>query len=214
LLVAASVVFGQKTVKGYTDDDGPKLVNAPEAQFAGDGIAMDLGGAVRVFVEVNKSGAVTMISASGPPAPCSDLNDPRARALRDAAVAAAKQATFEPSDKSRKTWLQFSVPYPPLPDSQKGKPRYINAGIMNGKATSLPKPVYPPDAHAAGAGGMVRIEVVVDFDGKVIGAAGFEGDPLLFAAASKAACHAKFSPTTLQGNPIKIFGTLTYNFHP
>jgi len=191
-----------------------KLVNVPEAQFAADGIAMELGGLIRVFVDVDKNGNVTVTNASGPPAPCSNLNDPRAAALRDAAVAAAKQATFEPSNKNRKTWIQFGVPYPPIQESERGKPKYISAGVMNGKAASLVKPVYPPDAHAAGAGGMVSVEVTVDFDGKVMGAAGFEGDPLLFVASTEAACAAKFRPTLLQGNPVKVFGTLTYNFHP
>jgi hypothetical protein len=214
LLVAATVVPAQKTVKGYTDESGPKLISAPELQVAVDWIEVDLGGLIRVLVEVDKAGQVSVTSASGPLSPCSNLTDPRALALRDAAIAAAKQATFEPQNKTKKTWIQFSLPHPPIPESEKGKPKYISAGVMNGKADSLVKPLYPPYAHDAGAGGMVSVEVLLGLDGKVLGAAGFERDPLLFTAASEAACQTKFRPTLLQGNPIKVFGTLTYNFHP
>jgi protein TonB len=46
----------------------------------------------------------------------------------------------------------------------------------------------------------------------VTSAKAVSGDPLLQAAAVAAAREAKFSPTTLSGQPVKVSGVLTYNF--
>lgn len=88
----------------------------------------------------------------------------------------------------------------------------ISAGILNGKAISKPLPVYPPIAKAARAQGPVVVEVVVAEDGSVVSAEATSGHPLLQAAAVAAARQAKFSPTHLSGIPVKVRGTLTYNF--
>ena len=88
----------------------------------------------------------------------------------------------------------------------------INGGVLNGKATSLPTPDYPPIARQAKASGIVTVQVMVDEGGNVIGAEAVSGHPLLRAAAVKAARDAKFSPTKLSGQPVKINGILTYSF--
>src|SRR3712207_8065215 len=41
-------------------------------------------------------------------------------------------------------------------------PREIKGGILNGKATELPKPEYPEGAKAAGLKGVVYVNVVID----------------------------------------------------
>src|SRR5258708_39942686 len=46
---------------------------------------------------------------------------------------------------------------PQRPPTEPGKRAPISAGVLNGKAISLPKPDYPPDARAAGAEGVVVI---------------------------------------------------------
>jgi len=212
LVLFAGVAAHAQTASA--EEKGPKMTNSPEAQFPSEGIAMGLGGVVWVYMDVAKTGKTTITKVTGPPAPCSILSEPRALALREAAVAAAKQVTFEAPKKDAKTTLQIRVPYPPLADSEKGKPRYISAGVLNGKATSLPAPRYPASAQSSHAGGIVTVMVTVDFDGKVIGAAGNYGDPLLLGAAMDAACHAKFPPILLSGNPVKVSGVITYNFVP
>ena len=88
----------------------------------------------------------------------------------------------------------------------------ISGGVLNGKATSLPKPPYPPIARAAKAAGTVVVQVTVDEEGNVISATPVSGHPLLRAAATAAARQAKFSPTKLSGQPVKVTGVLTYNF--
>ena len=66
--------------------------------------------------------------------------------------------------------------------------------VLNGKATSLPIPAYPPIAKAARASGNVTVEVTVDEDGNVVAAKAVSGHPLLQAASVAAARNAKFAP--------------------
>ena len=42
---------------------------------------------------------------------------------------------------------------PPAPRSRKAPPKMISGGVLNGKATSLPKPAYPAAARAVRASG-------------------------------------------------------------
>jgi TonB family protein len=90
--------------------------------------------------------------------------------------------------------------------------KIIEGGVLNGKAISLPKPAYPEIAKAARASGTVVVQVTIDEDGNVISATAVSGHPLLKAAAVQAAYGAKFSPTTLSGQPIKVTGKIVYNF--
>lgn len=92
------------------------------------------------------------------------------------------------------------------------KTKTISGGVLNGKAISLPKPVYPPAAKAAHASGTVVVQVTVDEEGKVISAKAVSGHPLLQASAEAAARQARFSPTKLSGKPVKVTGVITYNF--
>ena len=117
--------------------------------------------------------------------------------------------------------------------AQDPAPREIKAGILNGKAISLPKPEYPVDAKAAGIEGMVFVDVIIDESGTVVSAVAATdarksargknkdetvevdvepADPLLREAAEKAASQARFSPTLLSGSPVKVKGTIVYNF--
>ena len=88
----------------------------------------------------------------------------------------------------------------------------IDGGLLNGKASSLPKPEYPAIARAAKASGTVTVEVVVDEEGNVVAAKAVSGHPLLQGAAVNAARQAKFTRTLVSGEPTQINGYLTYNF--
>jgi TonB family protein len=88
----------------------------------------------------------------------------------------------------------------------------INGGVLNGKAISLPAPVYPEIARQADAEGTVAVEVVIDEEGNVIEARAASGHPLLQSAAVNASREAKFSPTRLEGEPVRVRGVITYNF--
>ena len=101
----------------------------------------------------------------------------------------------------------------PPPPEPKPTPRApISGGVLNGKAISLPKPGYPAIAKAAHASGTVVVQVLIDENGNVVSANAVSGHPLLIQAAVSAARSAKFSPTKLSGQPVKVTGVIQYNF--
>ena len=103
---------------------------------------------------------------------------------------------------------------PPPPDAPKPTPPRapISGGVLNGKAISLPKPAYPPIARAAHASGTVVVQVLIDENGSVVSAHAVSGHPMLQGAAVGAARQARFSPTKLSGQPVKVTGVIQYNF--
>jgi protein TonB len=102
---------------------------------------------------------------------------------------------------------------PPPPAATPTPPRApISGGVLNGKAINLPKPAYPPIARAAHASGTVVVQVLIDENGNVVSAHAVSGHPLLQPAAVGAARQAKFSPTKLSGQPVKVTGVIQYNF--
>jgi protein TonB len=101
----------------------------------------------------------------------------------------------------------------PPPPEPKPVPRApISGGVLNGKALSLPKPPYPQIAKAAHAAGTVVVQVLIDENGNVVSARAVSGHPLLQAVAVAAARGARFSPTKLSGQPVKVTGVIQYNF--
>src|SRR6185436_4081586 len=88
----------------------------------------------------------------------------------------------------------------------------MSGGVLNGKALSLPLPVYPQIAVRARTAGKVEVEVIVDESGKVISAQAVSGPAALRDAAMEAAKRARFSPTKLSGVPAKMVGLINYNF--
>lgn len=81
-----------------------------------------------------------------------------------------------------------------------------------GRVVSKPPPAYPRIAASARASGEVIVLFVADEEGYVIDAVATSGHPLLQPAAVEAARQARFTPTTLDGKPLKVGGQLTYNF--
>jgi protein TonB len=88
----------------------------------------------------------------------------------------------------------------------------ISGGVLNGTAINLPQPVYPEAAKRMRTGGTVSVEVVLDESGKVVSAVAVSGPSLLREAAIQAALKARFSPTKLSGQPVKVSGVINYKF--
>lgn len=74
------------------------------------------------------------------------------------------------------------------------------------------EPTYPALAKAARVTGSVVVEITIDENGNVISAVPLSGHPLLKNAAAEAARGWKFAPTKLSGVPVKVIGTITFNF--
>jgi TonB family protein len=88
----------------------------------------------------------------------------------------------------------------------------LTGGMLNDKALEMPKPVYPEAAKQAGIHGVVKVQVTIDEEGKVIAAEATDGPKELREAAVEAARLARFEPVRLHGARIKVYGVLTYRF--
>lgn len=90
--------------------------------------------------------------------------------------------------------------------------RTISGGVLNGRALSLPAPIFPPRVKAAGVAGRVIVEVLIDKDGNVARARAVSGPLKLRPAAINAASQAKFPPTLISGQPVRVKGLITYSY--
>jgi protein TonB len=88
----------------------------------------------------------------------------------------------------------------------------VSGGVLNGTALHLPPPVYPEPAKRTRTSGTVTVDVVLDETGKVVSAVASSGPAILRDAAVQAALKAKFSPTKLSGQPVKVSGVINYKF--
>ncbi len=100
----------------------------------------------------------------------------------------------------------------PPPPSPRPMLKPVSGGVLNGIAVSLPSPTYPEAARRARVAGLVTVEVVIDEMGKVISAHATGGPVALREVAVQAALRARFSPTKLSGQPVKVFGLINYKF--
>jgi protein TonB len=94
---------------------------------------------------------------------------------------------------------------PGQPNQKKGP---IAGGMLNAKAIYMPL----PDVPAGETAGVVLVQILVDEQGSVIDARPVSGPQHLHAAAVNAARLARFNPTLLMGEPVRVSGTLSYNF--
>lgn len=101
---------------------------------------------------------------------------------------------------------------PPPPPEPPKPPKVVSKGVITGLATYLPKPAYTEIAKRARAQGSVSVQVLIDETGRVISAKALSGSPFLTAEAQKAAMQARFAPTLLSNQPVKVSGVITYNF--
>ena len=101
---------------------------------------------------------------------------------------------------------------PPTPPVVKLPPRQVSTGVLMATVISMPAPAYPIIAKQVKAQGPVNVQILVNEQGKVISAQVLSGNPMLIAAAKEAAMRARFTPTLLSGTPVKVQGTIIYNF--
>lgn len=98
------------------------------------------------------------------------------------------------------------------PPPRKAPVRPVSGGVLNGRAVSLPAPAYPDAARRAQTTGTVSVDIVIDVNGRVISAKAISGPSLLRDAAERAAMQARFTPALLSGQPVKMSGSIIYNF--
>jgi protein TonB len=104
-------------------------------------------------------------------------------------------------------------PPPVAPKPTPEVPKVIRVSeVLNSKAKDLPKPNYPQMAKIARVQGKVTIQVLIDETGNVVSAKAMSGPPLLIVESQRAAMQARFSPTMINGQAVKVSGVITYNF--
>lgn len=101
----------------------------------------------------------------------------------------------------------------PTPATAKPPERIrVASSVISSKIITKPAPAYPIIARQARAHGAVTVEILIDEQGRVVSAHATSGHPLLRAAAQQSAYQARFSPTSISGQPVKVSGVITYNF--
>jgi TonB family protein len=121
------------------------------------------------------------------------------------------EAAGAPAWKTLVDTLKVEPPANPSPLAER-MGRVVAGGVLNGRALRKPNPDYPSVAKRARASGTVTVQITVDEQGNVASAHAISGHPLLRGAGEEAARRAKFTPTLLCGKPVKVTGSITYNF--
>ena len=114
-----------------------------------------------------------------------------------------------------------SAPPPPAPEPktrEKAAPVETtvrrSSVVLQGAAIRRVEPPYPRLALQAGVRGSVVVEVTIDEQGNCLAARALSGHPLLRDVSVKAAVGWKWKPTILNGVPVKVIGTISFNFQP
>ena len=84
---------------------------------------------------------------------------------------------------------------------------------VEGAVLKLVQPDYPKNAMSVRAQGVVIVRVMVNEEGKTIAAQVDSGHPLLRAASIRAARQTKLRPVIVEGKPVKVVGSIAYNFN-
>jgi periplasmic protein TonB len=96
--------------------------------------------------------------------------------------------------------------------SSQRSPERVSGGVLAAVAKHTVQPEYPEEAKKMRVSGSVIVEIVVDTNGNVVSVEALSGHPLLRAAAVDAARQWTFEPVKVDGTPVEVIGTLTFNF--
>lgn len=88
----------------------------------------------------------------------------------------------------------------------------VSGVLLDRKIVLKPQPNYPAAAKAGRIMGSAVIKVWLDEAGAVTSATAVCGNALLAEASLASARRARFTPTLLNGKPVKVSGFTTYNF--
>ncbi len=227
-VLAGTVFVGQALAQKATDTEG-RLVSIPDYQISAAAEVARLDGKIIILVKIDKKGEVKHAAAvAGPMWPCGSEPSKEIAEVVEQAERTARTAKFSPALKDGKpveSELLLTMPIGRAyrnslrkrdPDNPKEpgvpSPKIISGGVLNGKALLLARPEYPESAREKKIHGQVTIEILIDEKGSVMSAGAVGGPPQLQMASRTAACSSRYSPTTLEGHPVKVSGVIIYNF--
>jgi TonB family protein len=205
-------------------DSDPKLLNIPDYVISDEARAAGIDGILKVALTLDKTGSVKQVRfLAGPAWPCGSRPPALIEKVRDSVRDNLLLAKFTPMTKNGEArqadiYLDFKIgrAYDDAVKKREAasRPATVEAGVINGKALALYPPRYPPAARLHGVSGTVAVWVLIDEQGNVSRAGAMSGHPTLHDAARDAACRARFSPTSVDGQAVQVSGMVTYNFVP
>lgn len=213
----------------------PQLLKPIEISDLDKDLFEAIDGTIKLRLSIDKKGKVKKAEVvAGPMVSCDPLGTKDRDRVRGIVAKKGLEAEFSPAMKdgkpsdssgvvtlvvgprlkkaiSRPAAEQKSVEDAAAPTNRETD--LVDEGVVAGRAILLPKPKYPFTGFQK-IGGQLRIEVIIDETGSVIMAGALDGLPDFQDAGIRAACQAKFSPTTIKGRPVKVTGTISYTFVP
>ena len=88
----------------------------------------------------------------------------------------------------------------------------VGGNVQQVKLRESVRPVYPPEAKAAGVQGTVRLSAVIARDGHVQDLSVISGEPVLASAAMEAVHRWVYETTLLNGQPVEVVAQIDVNF--
>jgi protein TonB len=88
----------------------------------------------------------------------------------------------------------------------------VGGNVQESRLQQKTVPIYPALARDARISGVVRFEVVIGTDGRIINMQLVTGHPLLVPAAQEAVRQWVYQPTLLNGQPVEVLTQVDINF--
>jgi TonB family protein len=85
--------------------------------------------------------------------------------------------------------------------------------LVPGRLIDNPRPVYPQEARRLGLQGTVLLSAVIGKDGSVMAVQTVSGPPILAGAAEDAVRKWKYTPSTINGQPVQVATQIKLNFN-
>jgi TonB family protein len=178
-----------------------QLLHSVNPTYPQDAVAAGVEGSVSLRAVIGTDGTVQKIE---------DVSGPQG--LQSAAVAAAKQWTFEPcSIDGKPTEVEttisfaFSLQGPTVRIQYWGK--LVGSHLINYAA-----PKYPIEAKKAHIEGTVLLHGIIGKDGVLKNVEFVSGPSQLAEAAMNAVKQWKYRPATINGEPVEVHAQITVNF--
>jgi TonB family protein len=206
-----------RSIMYYLDENMVKMVQAPAQPRTQPAPSSNVSAVNNIAASSSTAGNVSVAPKSIVPAPLPNNSDNQ---TAPAPLPEAMDRVNEMNSSDTKAvskeanWIVTRVVMDSEPPSPVFQPilKPVSGGVLNGTAISLPTPLYPEAAKRMRLAGIVSVSVVVDETGRVIMAEATSGPPPLRDPARLAALRARFSPTKLSGQPVKVSGLINYKF--
>ena len=161
-------------------------------------------GAVTMDITIGTDGFVTDAKVLNPEPP-----------FAAPALAAVRQWRYTPTllnGQPVEVLMTVTIKFAPGLDQNQSERVRAGGVVSEPRLIKHVAPVYPPDAVAAQLSGMVILDVVIGKDGSVVDAKVLRPIPMFEAAALEAVRQWKYTPSTLNGEPVEVLLIVTVHF--